>query len=58
MEDKEIIELTLQLWPEARDSGHVSDHTMLDILLQTLGTKGALGYECGLRTTFSPFSPR
>ena len=56
MEDKEIIELTLQLWPEARDSGHVSDPTMLDILLQTLGTKGALGYECGLRTTFSPLS--
>ena len=56
MKDKETIELALQLWPEARDVGYVSDPTMLDILLQTLGTKCALGYECGLRTTFSPSS--
>ena len=56
MKDTETIELALRLWPEARDSGYVSDPTMLDILLQTLGNKGALGYECGLRTTFSPSS--
>lgn len=56
MKDTETIELALRLWPEARDSGYVSDPTTLDILLQTLGNKGALGYECGLRTTFSPSS--
>ena len=57
MPNNEIISLALRLWPEARDAGAVSDPTALDDLLATLGQPGALGYDCGLRTTFACFAP-
>ncbi len=57
MSYNEILTLALGLWPGARDSGAVSDPTALDELLTALGQPGALGYDCGLRSTFACFAP-
>ena len=57
MTDHDALSLALELWPDARDRGAVADPTSLDTLLATLGQPGALGYDCGLRTTFACFAP-
>lgn len=57
MSYNETLALALRLWPDARDSGAVSDPTALDELLTALGQPGALGYDCGLRSTFACFAP-
>ena len=56
MADHEALTLALSLWPAARDRGAVDDPSALDELLTTLGQPGAVGYECGLRRTFSCFA--
>lgn len=57
MADHEALTLALELWPAARDRGAVDDPSALDRLLDTLGQPGAVGYDCGLRTTFACFAP-
>lgn len=57
MSQSKVLTLALHLWPEARDSGAVSDPAALDELLASLGQPGAPGYDCGLRTTFACFAP-
>jgi hypothetical protein len=52
-----ILDLTMRLWPEARDRGAVTEPAALDELLASLGQPGAPGYQCGLRTTFACFAP-
>lgn len=57
MSEHEALALALKLWPDARDRGSVDDPAALDILLESLGQPGALGYDCGLRKTFAAFAP-
>lgn len=49
--------LALELWPDARDHGRVKDSSALDRLLERLGQPGAIGFDCGLRNTFTCFAP-
>ena len=49
--------LALELWPDARDYGQVKDASALDGLLESLGQPGAIGFDCGLRNTFTCFAP-
>ena len=57
MTDRDTLTLALELWPDARDRGTVADPSALDRLLESLGQPGALGYDCGLRSTFACFEP-
>ena len=57
MSDSNILDLALRLWPAARDSGAVGDPNDLDVLLASQGQPGAIGHDCGLRSTFACFAP-
>lgn len=57
MSDSAILDLAQRLWPSVRDNGVVADPEDLDRLLAAQGLPGAIGYDCGLRTTFGCFTP-
>jgi hypothetical protein len=57
MSDSAILDLAQRLWPSVRDTGAVADPEDLDRLLASQGLPGALGYDCGLRSTFACFAP-
>ncbi len=57
MSESAILDLAQRLWPAVRDTGAIGDPEDLDRLLASQGLPGAIGYDCGLRTTFGCFTP-